>query len=145
VKLVAAIVLLLASLCATVARAQSPRDHRGVQNVVITFQENRTPDNLFGSNPNFLPGVDVATRGVNSSGQTIPLRPLVLANRYDLSHTHSSFLAMYDNGKMDGADKIPVTCGTTRHPPKTRTVIVGTRQGASNPLRLGPHAELLPC
>jgi len=118
-KLVAAILILLLSLGTTVARAQAPRDHRGVQNVVVIFQENRTPDNLFGSNPNFLPGVDIATNGVNSKGQTIPLTSVPLANNYDLSHAHSAFGAMYDKGNMDGADKVPATCnkGATGCPP----------------------------
>ncbi len=111
-KLVAAVLILLVSLGATVAFAQAPdRHHHGfIQNVVVIFQENRTPDNLFGSNPNFLPGVDIATSGVNSLGQTIPLTPIPLANNYDLSHAHSAFVAMYANGNMTGADKIQITC-----------------------------------
>jgi phospholipase C len=109
-KRVAAIFVLLVSLGATTARAQGPRYHRGIQNVVIIFQENRTPDNLFGSNPNFLPGVDIATSGVNSQGQQISLTPVSLANDYGLSHGHSAFLSMYAGGNMDGANKIPVTC-----------------------------------
>jgi phospholipase C len=107
-KLVIATVLAL--LGARAALAQTPDHQHGVQNVVVIFQENRTPDNLFGSNPNFLPGVDIATSGLNSRGQTIPLTPVPLGNNYDLSHAHPAFVAMYDNGKMDGADKIPVAC-----------------------------------
>src|SRR3989449_4338400 len=73
-----------------------------IQHVVVIFQENRTPDNLFHG----LPNADIANSGVNSLGQTIPLTPIPLANNYDLSHAHSAFVAMYDGGKMDGADKI---------------------------------------
>ncbi len=110
-KLIAAVLTLLVSFGTTVARAQAPRDHHhGIQNVVVIFQENRTPDNLFGSNPNFLPGVDIATSGVNSLGQTIPLTSVPLANNYDLSHAHSAFVAMYASGNMTGADKIAVSC-----------------------------------
>ena len=87
------IATLLALLGATVTFAQSPDHQHDVQNVVVIFQENRTPDNLFGSNPNFLPGVDIATSGVNSQGQTIPLTPVPLANNYDLSHAHPAFVA----------------------------------------------------
>ena len=47
---------------------------------------------------------------MNSQGQTITLQPGPLKNNYDLSHSHSSFLAMYDHGKMDGADKVTLTC-----------------------------------
>ena len=119
-KLVAAILTLLIPLGTTAAYAQAPRDHQhGIQNVVVIFQENRSPDNLFGSNPNFLQGADIATSGVNSQGQTIPLTAVPLANNYDLSHAHSAFVAMYANGNMTGADKIGVTCqkGATGCPP----------------------------
>jgi phospholipase C len=82
---------------------------------VIIFQENRTPDNLFHG----LPGADIANSGTNSAGQTIALTSIGLANDYDLSHAHSAFVAMYDGGKMDGADKIPISCqsGATDCPP----------------------------
>jgi len=83
-----------------------PPPAQKIQHVVIIFQENRTPDNLFHG----LPNADIANSGVNSLGQTIPLTPIALANNYDLSHAHSAFVAMYDGGKMDGADKIPVGC-----------------------------------
>jgi phospholipase C len=117
-KLVAAILTLLISV-GTAAYAQAPRDHHGIQNVVVIFQENRSTDNLFGSNPNFLPGADIARSGVNSQGQTIPLTAVPLANNYDLSHAHSAFVAMYAHGNMTGADKIGVTCqkGATGCPP----------------------------
>jgi phospholipase C len=55
-------------------------------------------------------GADIASSGVNSSGQTIVLSPITLANRYDLSHAHDAFVDMYDGGKMDGADKIRISC-----------------------------------
>jgi phospholipase C len=77
-----------------------------ITHVVIIVQENRTPDNLFHG----LPNADIANSGVNSSGQTITLHQVPLDDPYDLSHAHAAFLDMYDNGKMDGADKIPVSC-----------------------------------
>jgi phospholipase C len=77
-----------------------------ISHVVIIFQENRTPDNLFHG----LPGADIANSGLNTSGQTIPLQPIALANNYDLSHAHAAFVDMYDNGKMDGANLVPVDC-----------------------------------
>jgi phospholipase C len=119
-KLVAAILILLVPLNPIIARAQAPEhDHHRIQNVVIIFQENRTPDNLFGSNPSFLPGVDIATSGINSQGLQIPLTPVDLANNYDLNHAHGAFVKMYDNGNMDGADKVGVTCvaGAQNCPP----------------------------
>jgi len=80
-----------------------------IQHVVIIFQENRTPDNLFQG----LPGADIATSGLNSAGQMVPLTPEPLANNYDLDHSHFAFLTMYDNGKMDGADKVRFSCAPT--------------------------------
>jgi hypothetical protein len=68
-----------------------------IQHAVVVFQENRAPDNLFHG----LPNADIANSGLNSLGQTIPLQPIPLANRYDLGHRHNDFLRMYDNGKME--------------------------------------------
>ena len=84
-----------------------------IKHVVVIVQENRTPDNLFHG----LPGADIADSGLNSQGQTIPLEPAPLANSYDLSHSHHAFTLMYDNGRMDGADKIPLTCTGSGCPP----------------------------
>lgn len=81
-----------------------------VQHVVIIFQENRTPDNLFHDPVLMANGADIASTGVNSSGETVPLTPTPLGISYDLAHWHGSFLSMYNGGKMDGANKIVVTC-----------------------------------
>src|SRR5208282_3585700 len=83
------------------------------------FMENRTPDNLF-QDPNLIAnGADIASSGMNSQGQNIPLTAIPLANNYDLSHSHGAFVAEYDNGLMNGADKVAVTCnaGATGCPP----------------------------
>ena len=61
------------------------------KHIVIVFQENRTPDNLFGSNPNFEPGVDIATMGRTSTGAMVALGPTPLAGCYDIDHSHRSF------------------------------------------------------
>src|SRR5271170_7294528 len=99
---VVVIVLLLPALLGTVAaQSQNP-----IQHVVVIFQENRSPDNLFHG----LPGADIATSGINSKGKKILLTSIPLDNNYDLDHTHRSFLTMYDDGKMDGADKLGITC-----------------------------------
>jgi len=90
-----------------------------IQHVVVIFQENRTPDNLFQDPVLIARGADIAQQGKNSSGQTIRLTPIDLGTagsspqNYDLSHAHSAFVSMYDGGKMDGADKIacwPAVC-----------------------------------
>ena len=77
-----------------------------IEHVVVIFQENRTPDNLFQDPVLISRHADIVQSGVNSLGQTIPLSIIPLANTYDLDHSHGAFVAMYDNGKMDGADKI---------------------------------------
>jgi phospholipase C len=97
-----------------------------IQHVVIIFQENRTPDNLFQDPVLIGRGADIASSGVNSLGQTIPLSPIDLGTagsnpqNYDLSHAHAAFVAMYDGGKMDGANLIPctpaATCPPNAHP-----------------------------
>ena len=90
-----------------------------IQHVVVIFQENRTPDNLFHDPVLMAKGADIATSGLNSSGNTIPLMATSLGTDYDLSHSHRAFVAMYDGGKMDGADKIPISCssGSSNCPP----------------------------
>jgi phospholipase C len=85
------------------------------KHVVVIVQENRTPDNLFHGFPN----ADIADSGITSTGQVVTLTSTPLDDNYDLDHSHTSFVRMYDGGKMDGADKIVVTCnpGTTNCPP----------------------------
>jgi phospholipase C len=68
------------------------------KHIVIVVQENRTPDNLFGSKPSFEPGVDIATSGVNSHGRTVQLKARPLADCYDIGHDHSDFIAMLNKG-----------------------------------------------
>jgi len=97
-----------------------------IQHVVIIFQENRTPDTLFQDPVLIGRGADIASSGVNSLGQTIPLSPIDLGTSganpqdYDLSHAHSAFVSMYDGGKMDGANLIPCSpataCPPNAHP-----------------------------
>jgi phospholipase C len=83
-----------------------------IQHIVIIFQENRTPDNLFQDPVLISRGADIVGSGMNSLGQAIPLSPIDLGfagvnpNNYDLGHNHQSFVSMYDGGKMDGADLI---------------------------------------
>ncbi len=81
-----------------------------IQHVVILFQENRTPDNLFHDPVVIANGADIASSGLDSNGDTITLLPEPLNVDYNLGHAHSSFVAMYDGGKMDGANNVSVTC-----------------------------------
>ena len=96
------------------------------QHIVVIFQENRTPDNLFQDPVLIDRGADIASSGLNSMGQTIPLSPIDLGTagsspqNYDLSHANAAFVSMYDGGKMDGANLIPCSpaanCPPNAHP-----------------------------
>jgi phospholipase C len=108
-----AILLILASCNSQDPGQIPPRASKLIQHVVVIFQENRTPDNLFHDPVLISHGADIASTGVNSKGQVILLHQVDLANHYDLSHTHGAFVKMYDGGKMDGANLIPVYCDKT--------------------------------
>src|SRR5215468_12651094 len=123
-------------LCLSFAAAAQapPRDHRRIENVVVIFQENRTPDNLFHG----LPNADIADVGVNSKGEQITLQPVTLANNFDLGHAHTSFVHMYNNGNMDGADKVVVNCRKGAQdcpPPNPQFMYV-------NPSEVDPYFQL---
>jgi phospholipase C len=89
-----------------------PPPGQKIQHVVVIFQENRTPDNLFHDVNLIAKGADIASQGLNSKGQTIPLAPLPMVVDYGLDHSHTAFEEMCDLGStgcaMDGADKITV-------------------------------------
>ena len=99
--------------CGGVAANHNPPPPPGkINHVVIIFQENRTPDNLF-HDPvlmNRKDPADIATSGKTSTGQTIPLTPVSLVTPYDLGHSHHNFLLEWDNGAMDGDDLVRVSC-----------------------------------
>jgi phospholipase C len=90
-----------------------------IQHVIVIVQENRTPDNLFQDPVLIANHADIVSTGLNSAGQQVPLTEVPLGIDYDLSHVHSAFVSMYDGGKMDGADQIPIICtkGATDCPP----------------------------
>lgn len=111
--------LFLASLVVTIfvplMAISDGQSAKNIQYVVVIFQENRTPDNLFQDPVLIKRGADIAQSGLNSLHQTIKLKPVALANDYDLGHSHTAFEEMCDlqasgNCKMDGANLIPVTC-----------------------------------
>ena len=97
-----------------------------IQHVVIIFQENRTPDNLFHG----LPNADIANSGVNSLGQTIILQAASMSNNYDLGHRHADFVSMYDGGKMDGADKVVCQPSGPACPPNPQFMYVNSTEAA---------------
>jgi len=108
----ASIILLLALRVSILSQAQIS----SFQHVVVIFQENRTPDNLFqalcGPTRSLCPNpYNLQNVGTNSKGQTITLTPTTLGTSYDLGHGHGSFVGMCDldpatnTCKMDAADK----------------------------------------
>jgi len=105
-----------------------------IQHVVVIFQENRTPDDLFQDSVLIGRGADIAQQGKNSSGQVITLVSIDLGTtgsnpqNYDLGHSNSDFVAMYAGGKMDGADLVScepaAECPPNAHPnPQFKYVI----------------------
>jgi phospholipase C len=94
-----------------------------IQHVVVIVQENRSPDNLFqdpvlinNTNSTDGKGADIQSFGFDSKGNKITLTPTSLQTGYDLGHAHSSFVDLYDNGKMDGADLNTVKCNPNSPP-----------------------------
>ena len=110
-------------LGACAAAAQDP----AFQHVVVIFQENRTPDNLFqglcsapfgsadscSTNPN-LSQYNIQTRNWldknSSTGVTQP-GTVALANKYDLSHAHSAFVAQCDQDTVTGTCRMDGAAG----------------------------------
>ena len=52
-----------------------------IQHVVIIFMENRTTDNLFQDPVLIARGADIASSGLNSAGQIVPLSPINLGTK----------------------------------------------------------------
>lgn len=87
-----------------------------IQQVVVIFQENRTPDNLFEDPVLISKGADIAQSGKDSKGNTIPLTKVSLTADYNPGHGHDPFIDQCDLNsvsgqcQMDGADLNPVPC-----------------------------------
>jgi phospholipase C len=114
-KLAARSLFVLITLAATLAYAQTLHhfDH-----IIIVFQENRTPDNLFGSVPSVSPcntddpfeaGVDVRNC-VNHYGVAQYFQPLHLNDAEDPGHFHGDWLTEC-NANSSGACQMDGTCG----------------------------------
>ncbi len=120
-------------LCVVFRVSRQTPQISGFQHIVVIVQENRTPDNLFqglcvspSTSTNAQPcsttptssQYDIQTANwldkTSPSGVTQPSR-VPLANKYDLSHAHSAFVAMCDLDtttglcRNDGAANIPCT------------------------------------
>ena len=113
------IVVLLASLGTIPAPAQLAQHF---DNIIIVVQENRTPDNLFGSGPARTPcnaedpfeeGVDIENCGYDYKGNQVYLTSTSLTYPMNPGHDHASWLNQWDNNKMDGTCRNPPSGGYT--------------------------------
>jgi phospholipase C len=126
------LLLLAATLVANAAHAQY--SNTPFKHVIVIFQENRSPDNLFQGLCTANGGVpgcsatgaggtyDIASTYVNADGQTVPLTPVGLATNFDLDHSHggpklngtiSGWDFEYENQGISGkpAANVPTDCG----------------------------------
>ena len=119
------------------------------RHIVVIFQENRTPDNLFYAlcatqscsvTPNALQYNIQTTAWANQNSAPIKPGPIALANTYDLSHAHSAFTAMCDADprsgecRMDGAINIACSPETgTTCPAHPQYKYVSNANGAIQP------------
>ena len=125
----------------------------GFQHVVIIFQENRTPDNLFqglcaapfGSADRCSATPKAGQYNIqtedwldqhSTTGVTQP-ETVALANQYDLSHAHSAFVAQCDVDKLTGACKMDgagdVNCSGTCLEAKPQFRYVDNSNGVVTP------------
>ena len=84
-----------------------------IKHVVVIVQENRSFDNLFQG----FPGADTVASGLRSDGTTVALKPVSLSHGIDPNHDYADFTASFDNGKMDGFDKVDTYPATSEPNP----------------------------
>ena len=118
-RFITRILLLSVSLTATLAYAQNNNIPQ-IQHVIVVIQENRSPDNMFGSDAfasqRQLPGADLVQLG-KCGNVEIQLQSLNLGNACDPNHGHEgSWIPTYAKGSMNGACTIPVSNCTGNDP-----------------------------
>jgi phospholipase C len=85
----------------TALRALNSTGAGKIEHVVYIVQENRSLDNLFQG----YPGADTVSSGKNSTGAIVPLRPISLAQQYQIDHSSQAmFAACNGTGKLPGTD-----------------------------------------
>jgi len=104
-----------------------------IKHVIVIFQENRTPDNLFqglctanggvpGCSASGGSSYEIVSTYVNAEGQTMPLLPVGLATNFDLDHSHggpklngtiSGWNFEFENQGITGKPgvNVPAVCG----------------------------------
>jgi phospholipase C len=101
----------MASLSIAIASSSaSPITH-----VIVIVQENRSPDNLFQDPVLIGRGADIQNYGIDSNGNTVPLKKVALGVDFDPDHSNTAFKSMCDlqtsgQCKMDGANLITIAC-----------------------------------
>jgi phospholipase C len=76
-----------------------PGTPRAIQHVIVVVQESRSFDNLFAGYPN----ADAPTKGLTSTGQYVPLKPITFEDKScTVTYLMGRFDVVYDGGKMDG-------------------------------------------
>jgi hypothetical protein len=101
--------LIVASLagCGAALTTAQTVPNTPVQHVIMIIQENRSVTNLFlGDQALINHGAHLVQSG-SCHGTSIPLTALRMDSCLDPGHVHSSWVSMYDGGKMDGACDIP--------------------------------------
>jgi phospholipase C len=121
-----------------------PTNAQQIQHIVIIFQENRSPDNLFQDPKLIAAGADIKNVGV-ASGTNVPLSQIPLScapgtcTNYNPDHSHQAFINMYDNGNMDGVWKNLVNCAPSdkdcNPPPYSQYAFV-------NPSDVAPYFQM---
>lgn len=133
-KLFMKALFLLLGLGSNIAYAQVLTTPTNFQHVVVIFQENRTPDNLF-QGLCTSPGICSTTPTTSqyniqtsnwldktSPGGVIQPGTVLLANAYDLSHAHSAWVTQCDlnpttnSCQMDGAAGVNCSGTCPAHP-----------------------------
>ena len=133
-KVFAKSLFLLAGLGSAVAQAQTTIQTHKFQHVVVIFQENRTPDNLF---QGLCTTITICSPTPTTSQYNIQTKDwldnthvggkiqpgtVMLDNAYDLSHRHDAFVAQCDldtttgNCRMDGAAGVHCSGTCPMHP-----------------------------
>src|SRR5579863_5849563 len=124
---------LLVTALSVASSAQAQYGSTPIKHVIVIFQENRSPDNLFqglctanagvpGCSTTLETKYNIASTYVNADGQTVPLTPVGLATNFDLDHSHagpklngtiSGFNFEYKNQGINGkpAANVPTGCG----------------------------------
>src|SRR5579863_6407752 len=100
-----------------------PPPTSAIQHVVVIFQENRSPDNLFQDPTLIAAGANIQNYGIGAGGVHIPLTPVPLGctpgscGTYNPDHSHEpAFVNMCDLNpatnqcQMDGAYKVQSFC-----------------------------------